>query len=252
MPTQPRAPDPFGAPVFESPLMAFTHFTLMTGLDPAQTLSPQRSAALRDMIAADPLPIRALLYRATAAGAYTRDAPDCDLILQLYFDSLPDLETASARGGLLHRIQEGFDWSGIAIAQQAMYVRPQPVPDPIYQREAGQSLCSYLVHYDGHAEDYDAWLAHYLGHHPGVIARFPRLREYEIYTCVDWTCGDLTWPKSLMMQRNRLIFDSGPVLGASLATEGIRSELGDRTGTWPKFHGTDVHVPMYTEILTPR
>lgn len=233
--------------------MIFTHFTTVDNTDPNIHVSAASYAQLRHLIASQTDFSRVILYRAVPANAYTKDKPGPRLMIQLYCDRLEIIEAAAMQKGLLRRISEEFDFSELGevqIRHQAMYVRPQTVADPIYQRDDGADLCSYMVHYDGHADNYDAWLAHYLDHHPPIISRFPRLREYEIYTAVDWTSSDLPWLKEEMMQRNRLIFDSGPVLETSLLTEGVRSELKDWHGNFPKFNGTDVHSPLYTDIMT--
>jgi hypothetical protein len=232
--------------------MIFTHFTTVDNKDPNIHLSAATYARLHHLIASQNDFDRVILYRAVPVGSYTKDKPGPRLIIQLYCNRLEMIEVAAMPGGLLRRISQEIDFSelgDVRITNQAMYVRPQAVPDPVYQREDGEDLCSYMVHYDGHADSYDAWLAHYLDHHPPIISRFPRLREYEIYTAVDWTSGDLPWAKAKMMQRNRLIFDSGPVLETSLLTEGVRSRLADTHGIFPKFHGTDVHAPLYTDII---
>lgn len=232
--------------------MTFTHFTTVENTDPNIFLTASTYALLRNLIVGQKRDSRVILYRAVPVGSYTKDKPGPRLVIQLYCDQLEGIEAAAATGGVLHSISQEIDFSelgDVRITHQAMYVRPQTVADPTYQREDGADLCSYMVHYDGQADSYDAWLAHYLDHHPPIINRFPRLRDYEIYTSVDWTSGSLPWDKVNMMQRNRLIFDSGPVLGASLLTEGVRSELADRHGTFPKFHGTDVHAPLYTDIV---
>ena len=234
--------------------MTFTHFTSIENSDPHIHLTASTYAQLRELVAEQKGGGRVILYRAVPIGLYTKDRPGPRLMIQLYCDQLEGIEAAAMTGGLLHRISQEVDFSELGevrITHQAMYVRPQTVADPIFQREDGADLCSYMVHYDGQADSYDAWLTHYLDHHPPIINRFPRLREYEIYTAVDWTSGDLPWAKVNMMQRNRLIFDSGPVLGASLLADGVRAELADRNGTFPKFHGESFHVPLHTDILHP-
>ena len=68
---------------------------------------------------------------------------------------------------------------------------------------AGEAPCTYLVAYEGEAEDRAVWLAHYIADHPPIMARFPKIRQIEIYTCIDW-CGSLPWPRVRHMQRNKV------------------------------------------------
>ena len=69
--------------------------------------------------------------------------------------------------------------------QQAMLLRRCPVPAA--NLPVPSSTCSYLVGYHGPAEDLNAWLAHYIEHHPPIMARFPAIREIEVCTRIDWS-----------------------------------------------------------------
>src|SRR5271166_3086476 len=63
-----------------------------------------------------------------------------------------------------------------------MLVRRYPVPDPTFRTPPGELPCTYLVAYEGAAEDLPAWLAHYIADHPPIMSRFPGVRQIEIYT----------------------------------------------------------------------
>ncbi len=135
---------------------------------------------------------------------YLDDGPPPQLGLQLYFDDIAALKSALATDGHLQRLN-ALRRDGPT--QQAMLVRRYPVPDPAFRTPLGELPCTYLVAYEGVAEDLPAWLAHYIADHPPIMARFPGIRQIEIYTCIDW-CGGLPWPRVAHMQRNKVVFDS--------------------------------------------
>ena len=128
-----------------------------------------------------------------------------------------------------------------------MLTRSFPVPDPQVRAPPRGLACSYLVHYPGEAEDINAWLMHYVKHHPPLMARFPGVREIEIYSRVDW-CGGLPWPREVAMQRNRLMFDTPEALSAGLSSPALVEMRKDR-GKFPPFTGGAVHYPLLTQTI---
>ena len=155
------------------------------------------------------------------------------LALQLYFDDLPLLEKACA-GPLLD-----FD-TGVA---QAMTVRRFAVPNP------GHPGCTYLVAYDGPAEDEHAWHAHYLAHHPPLMARLPGIRELEVYTPLQWIAPP-SWRRANCMQRNKVAFDSAEALTAALHSP-VRHEMRADFRKLPGFSGAVTHFAMATRVVSP-
>ena len=169
-----------------------------------------------------------------ASDPYLNDGAPPPLVLQLYFDALPALEAALAKPLLPAR----------AVCEvQAMLVRrfavPQPRPDP---------LCTYLVAYEGRAEDADAWHAYYLEHHPPLMAKLPGIRELEIYTPVQWLCPP-GWRRADCMQRNKVAFDSPEALTAALNSP-VRKEMRADYTQLPPFSGRVTHYPMATSVLS--
>jgi uncharacterized protein (TIGR02118 family) len=152
------------------------------------------------------------------------------LALQLYFDSLPTLESS------FQILQFGKH----ALAQ-AMAVRPFPVPNP------GVPKCTYLVAYEGPAEDEQAWHAHYLAHHPPLMARLPGIRELEVYTPVDWVAPP-GWERANCMQRNKVAFDSAAALTAALNSPERHAMRADYNQL-PRFAGAVTHYPMSTRVV---
>jgi uncharacterized protein (TIGR02118 family) len=156
------------------------------------------------------------------------------LVLQLYFDSLPLLEAACA--GALRPAQASCE-------VQAMLVRAFPVPQP-----RQDPLCTYLVAYEGSAEDEEAWHAYYLAHHPPLMAKLPGIRELEVYTPVQWACPE-GWRQSRCMQRNKVAFDSAEALTAALSSP-VRKEMRADFAKLPAFSGRVTHYPMATSVIS--
>ena len=147
---------------------------------------------------------------------------------QLYFDSLADLERAAA---------------GLAAGEaEAMDVHRFAVPQPWARVPA--SYCTYLVAYEGPADDEAAWLAYYLEHHPPLMRKLPQIRELEIYTPIDWRC-----PPSLRpvrhLQRNKVAFDSAAALDSP-----VRPEMRADFAQFPSYRGRVTHYAMTTRVLS--
>jgi uncharacterized protein (TIGR02118 family) len=172
---------------------------------------------------------RALAYTPDRVrDPYLDDGAPPQTVAQLYFDSLASLEAAAAaiRG----------PWIA-----EAFSVHVFPVPQP------GAPACTYLVAYEGPAEDEAAWHAHYLAHHPPIMARLPGIRELEVYLPVDWRCpAKLTRVRHL--QRNKVAFDDVAALGAALASP-VRVEMRKDYAKLPPFSGRVTHYAMTTKVL---
>jgi uncharacterized protein (TIGR02118 family) len=152
-------------------------------------------------------------------------------VTQLYFASMDALERAAAEMG------EGEG--------EAMAVHRFAVPQP-WQR-VPERYCTYLVAYEGPAENEAAWLAYYLEHHPPLMAKLPQIRELEIYTPLDWRC-----PPSLRrlrhLQRNKVAFDDAKALAAALDSP-VRREMRADFANFPAYRGRVTHYAMTTEVL---
>ena len=121
---------------------------------------------------------------------------------------------------------------------------------PQFRTPPGEQPCTYLVAYEGAAEDLTAWLAHYIADHPPIMARFPGIRQIEIYTCIDW-CGGLPWPRVAHMQRNKVVFDNQAALTAALNSP-VRHEMREAFHRFPSFTGPITHFPMATTTVMPK
>ena len=221
--------------------------TFKSGTDPAAA----ELARLAEFVRATPKLAKALLHTpASTSDPYVEDGPAPSLVLQLYFAELPDLEAALSRGGYLGTLASRGEFPALAdasVAQQAMLVRPYAVPDPAFQTPAGEPHCTYLVCYEGEAEDLNAWHAHYLEYHTRHMAMFPAIREIEVYTRLDWVSRQ-PWPRVNYMQRNKVVFDSPAALHRALNSP-VRHEMRADFKTFPAFSGPNNHFAMATRII---
>jgi uncharacterized protein (TIGR02118 family) len=153
-------------------------------------------------------------------------------VMQLYFESVAALEAAAA------------DVRGVDGAE-AMQVHRFPLPEP-WPRPP-ERYCTYLVAYEGPADNEAAWLAHYLEHHPPLMARLPGIRELEIYTPLEWRCP--AHPRRVRhLQRNKVAFDSAAALAAALDSP-VRAEMRADFARFPPYRGRVSHHAMTTQVL---
>ncbi len=170
----------------------------------------------------------------TTSDPYLHDGAPPALAVQLYYPSLAALEAAS------HADSPVAAFGGTP-TQQAMLVRRFPVPDPDF---TGPGRTTYLVTYEGVAEDPFAWLGYYIAHHPPIMARFPGIRQIEIYTRLDWL-DELPFPRVAHLQRNKVVFDSPAALTAALNSP-VRHDMRADFHKFPPYTGGNTHFPMET------
>lgn len=217
---------------------------------PADRASEADLARLTAHLRATPALRKAHIHTASPEairGPFAGDERAPALALQLYYDRIEDLEAPILAGGHLQGLAQCLpSLAGARITHQAMVVRPFPVP-PAGARTP--TRCSYLVHYPGAAADMNAWLRHYVTHHPQLMFDLPGIREIEIYTRLDW-CDDVPWERATAMQRNKVVFDSPAALAASLVSPALGPMRADYHA-FPPFTGANVHYPMITTTLAP-
>jgi hypothetical protein len=215
---------------------------------PAARLSELEHARLDAILRKVPGLVRALVHTpANAHDPLLHDGQPPQLALQLYFDALLALEAAAGRAGPLRALAERDALPTLAsatVTHQVMAVRAYSVLDPARPAEP---WCTYLVAYDGSAEDPHAWHADYLAHHPPLMARLPGIREVEVYTPVDCV-NHLPWGQARCMQRNKVAFDSPAALTAALASP-VRREMRAHFEALPRFSGGVTHFPMSTRAV---
>jgi hypothetical protein len=234
--------------------MRFVHFVFFNTAHADCRISRGDEARIRSIVCATPGLERALLHTpARARDHYTDDGPPPQLALQLYYPDLETLEEALSPAGYLQQLALEGDWRSLPslkVTHQVMYARPFPVINAVHRPDPGEPACSYLVHYAGEAEDFNAWLGYYLDHHPQIMKTFPRVREIEIYTRVDWR-DSMPWQRVDHMQRNRLVFDSAAAVEAAMNSP-VRHAMRADFKRFPPFTGANPHFPMHTETLFVR
>jgi hypothetical protein len=212
------------------------------GQFPAARLDDAARAGLAALLAATPGVGEVLVHTAgRTSDPYLDDGAPPSLALQLYFDDIAAMEAALAKGGHLQALST---LPAAGATQQAMLARAFAVPDPRFRTPAGEPHCTYLVAYEGPAEDLNAWHAHYLASHPPIMARFPAIRQIEICTRLDWV-GFLPVLAAEQMQRNKVVFDDAEALTAALNSP-VRHEMRADFKDFPKFAGRVTHFPMLT------
>ncbi|MFM0064852.1 EthD family reductase [Paraburkholderia aspalathi] len=167
-------------------------------------------------------------------------------VLQWYFDDLDPAEAVLQQGGTAHTIvEQAIDAAQdrLAVAQQLMAVRKFATPNAPGIGDPSEK-CTYLVGYEGEAHNFNAWLTHYLKHHPPLMAKLPGIRELEIYTRVDYRTG-LDIPQATAMQRNKVVFDDPAALAAALASP-VRAQMKQDFDAFPPYSGPASHFPMHS------
>jgi len=204
---------------------------------------------LNRFLAATPGLHKGLIFTpSSTSDPYLHDGPPPMLGVQLYFNDIEQLEAAAAKDGHLHALARRETLHGADVTHQAMLVRRFPVPEPAFRTPSGELPCTYLVSYEGAAEDHHGWLAHYIASHPPIMARFPGIREIEIYTRIDW-CRFLPWSHVEHMQRNKVVFDSPMALTEALNSP-VRHEMRADFAKFPPFTGPNTHFPMATRTVS--
>jgi hypothetical protein len=216
-------------------------------------IAADEMAQLTGFLRTTPKLAKALLHTPTSTSdPYVKDRPSPSLVLQLYFAELANLEVSISRSGYLQALSSRNDFPRLAQAeasQQAMLVRPFSVPDPALRTPPGEPYCTYLVSYEGEADDLNAWHSHYLQNHTRHMAMFPGIRELEVYTRLDWISAQ-PWRQLNFMQRNKVAFDSPAALTAALNSP-VRHKMRADFRTFPAFSGPNTHFAMTTRHVQP-
>ena len=232
---------------------SFDHFVFFADV-PAEALAASREIEQASaLVAAIPGLHRGLIFTPLAeavAHPFSDDESPPLLALQLSFESIGALEACAAREGALQAFTQGLAFpllSRARVTHQAMINRPFPVDEPASDASI---WCSYLVHYPGAASDLNAWLAHYLTHHPQIMRKFSGIRAIEIFTRLDWVDA-LPWPRLDYFQRNKLVFDNPAALSAALLSPVIKEMRADYH-QFPPFTGANVHYVLRTVQVRPQ
>jgi len=215
------------------------------------------SAAQRDTIAQrleriDALRTAFVYTPESARDPYLDDGAPPQLALQLYFEDIAALEACLGPHGPVQALRAEPAVAGLhgaEVQQQAMLARSFPVPAPRAAAH-GDIACTYLVSYPGPARDLNAWLTHYIGEHPALMAGFPGIRRIEVCTRIDY-CSAVAWARAECMLRNSTVFDSAPALTEALHSP-VRHAMREDFGRFPPYEGGNTHYPMETLTVLPR
>jgi hypothetical protein len=194
-------------------------------------------AGLRKLIVHEPI-----AEQVDARIAPAADAPSC--VLQWYFDELAPLEAALEPDGTIAQALHSAMHAELGpqtFSQQVMAVRTYAPPHAT-SAEGNAQRCTYLVAYEGVAQAFNAWLTHYLAHHPPLMLQLPALRELEIYTRVDSRSG-LPFAHASAMQRNKVVFDDASALIDALASP-VRDAMRRDFHALPPYSGATPHFAM--------
>ncbi len=191
---------------------------------------------------------RALVHCCTVADdPFLKDDEPPHLVLQCYFDSDADLKRALGPDSPILALQDPERFPMLAhasVTHQAMAVRRFETPSA---RQAPDSHATYLVGYEGPAEDADAWLDHYCATHAQHMTQLPRVREVEVYTPCECPTA-LSWPQTRFMQRNKVVFDSPMALTGALHSP-VRARMREDFLSFPPYRGRVTHHPMMSDIV---
>ncbi|MBC8748379.1 ethyl tert-butyl ether degradation protein EthD [Paraburkholderia podalyriae] len=204
---------------------------------PALLRAATQVAGLRKLIVHEPI-----AGEVDACLAPAADAPSC--VLQWYFDELAPLETAlEPDGTIVQALQSTMraELKAQTFSQQLMAVRTFAPPHAASVEPSAQR-CTYLVAYEGVAQDFNAWLTHYLAHHPPLMLQLPALRELEIYTRIDSRSG-LPFAHASAMQRNKVVFDDATALTDALGSP-VRDAMRRDFHALPAYSGATPHFAM--------
>jgi hypothetical protein len=109
---------------------------------------------------------------------------------------------------------------------------------------------TYVVHYPGYAQDFNAWLAYYVSHHPQIMRDYPGVQQVSVFTRIDW-CDDMPFTRVAHMQRNQLTFLDADALMRGLASP-VRDRMRADNARFPTFAGAALHYAMNTSYVDLR
>ena len=170
------------------------------------------------------------------------------LALEIEFANVTDCETALRQDASLQRLADSSlvrSLAGAEMSQQAMLRRAYAVADPA--SDVATSVCSYLVHYPGPAEDEQAWLDHYIVTHAALITALPGVRAVTVDTPAV-AVSKLPFRSASALLRNKVVFDSVQALSIALSSP-ARNALRADVASFPPYSGGSVHIPMETLVV---
>lgn len=207
-------------------------------------------AEFRTELARIPHLRHAELHRPADVETYHRDGAAPRAAMRLVFDSIEALESQLMPGGRLLELAGSALWRHVAgeqMTQQAMLTRSFLSSGHPPAGADDTQACSYLVHYPGQAEDFNAWLRHYVSHHPQIMLDYPDVMQVQVFTRLDW-CDAMPFERVSYMQRNQLTFPSIDALMRALESP-VRARMRKDNQNFPAFSGGAMHFAMRTSFV---
>lgn len=207
-------------------------------------------AEFRAELARIPLLRCAELHRPAAVETYHRDGAAPRAAMRLVFDSIEALESPLMPGGRLLNFAGSALWRHVAgeqMTQQAMLTRTYRPLGHLPPHADSEETYSYLVHYPGQAEDFNAWLRYYVSHHPQIMLDYPDVMQVQVFTRLDW-CDAMPFERVSYMQRNQLTFPSIDALMRALESP-VRARMRADNQNFPAFFGGAKHFAMRTSFV---
>jgi uncharacterized protein (TIGR02118 family) len=231
--------------------MAISWFCFFHHDDRERSLSAAEHQALVAMLRGCPNLIEGYIHTCSS-GSLPKSAESVrpTLALELEFATVVDCEINLRDNAYLLRLADPYflpSLSGAEASQQGMLGRHFPVANPGDPNAEG-SMCTFLVHYPGPAEDEQAWHHNYLESHAWIMRKFPRIRAAAVYTPAV-IVSRLPFRIATAMQRNKVVFDSAAALSEALASP-VREEMRADMAKFPPYAGGSGHVPMDTVVVS--
>lgn len=195
------------------------------------------------------LPGLANLYSFTQAdGGYDpvlKDEHPPLLVLLAMFDDKDTLHHAisSAEYNSACEILMSLKVTGLRLLQEALLFEPFLSSETLN----GKADLSYLVNYQGPAENESEFLQYYRAHHPAILMEFPDIRRVELGTPVEWSASNNIECAKRMLYCE-VSFDSIDKLNNALGSE-KRLELRKDYECFPPFSGEVTHFPMHRKVI---
>ena len=249
--TVPDAPPPSAAHLIRKDPLADTLFVLFEA--PEATASEADLARVEAVLAALPGLAQAFVLTPTAPVGdqpFAADGRGPALALEIDFADSAALTAALAAPGVLAGLAALPSLAGCRVSHQPMSRREFPVADAAFRLPPGGHPCTFLVQYPGTASDLAAWLDHYDANHPPIMVRFPGIRAVSTFRPSETWSSALPFARGTAMQRNKVVFDSGPALAAALASP-VMAEMRADSTTFPPYAPRASHHPMDTRLVRP-
>lgn len=167
------------------------------------------------------------------------------LILRANFQSPAALETAmqdnEVRAALAAMPRSG------EVRATAEFFSIQPCPLLDGSTPPRRAPVSFVVRYYRPIEREREFTDYYIGHHPPIMARFPRIRNIYCYLPVDWE-GATSVASADSFLGNEIVFDSVADLDAALSSA-ARHELREDFKNFLPHEGEVTHFAMRRRLL---